>query len=117
MTDDKTITIEDVANQASISLDSLSEECSRTVLFDLAKYCIDWQLVGKRLGLSDTDITAVDSDNNTKDRKRVGVLEKWKDRCAFKATYRVFIEALLSQGMAQTAIEACKVIGTAASRQ
>ena len=117
MTDDKTITIEDVANQAGISLDSLSEECSQTVLLDLAKYCVDWHLVGKRLGLSDADITAVNSDNSTEDKKRVGVLEKWKDRCAFRATYRVFIEALLSQGMTQTAVEACKVIGAAASRQ
>ena len=112
----KTITIEDVANQASISLDTLLDECSPTVLLDLAKYCVDWQLVGKRLGLPDADITAIDNDNTTEDRKRVGVLEKWKDRCAFRATYHVFIEALLSQGMSQAAVEACKVIGAASSR-
>ena len=116
VTSHKTITIEDVANRASVSLDTLSDECCQTVLLDLAKYCVDWQLVGKRLGLTVADITAVDNDNSTEDRKRVGVLEKWKDRCAFRATYHVLIEALLSQGMIQAAVEACKVIGAASSR-
>ena len=111
----KTVTIENVANRAGISLDTLSDECSPTVLLDLAKYCVDWQLVGKRLGLPDADITAVDNDNTTEDRKRVGVLEKWKER-SLRTSYRVFIEALLSQEMTQAAVEACKVIGAASSR-
>ena len=113
MTSHKNITIEDVVNRAGISLDTLSAECSQTMLLDLAKYCVDWQLIGKRLGLTNADITAVDNDNNIEDRKRVDVLERWKERFSFRATYRVFIEALLSQGRTQDAVEACKVIGAA----
>ena len=116
MTDNKIITIEDIANQASISLDILSEECSRTVLLDLAKYCDRWKLVGQRLGLSEAEISDIDGDNRTAQEKRVGMLMKWKGR-SLTTSYRVFIEALLSQGMTQAAIEACKVIGAAASRQ
>ena len=113
MTSHKNITIEDVVHRAGISLSTLSEECSQTVLLDLAKYCVDWQLIGKRLGLTNADITAVDNDNSTEDRKRAGILEKWKESFSFRATYRVFIESLLSQGRNQDAVEACKVIGTA----
>ena len=116
MTDHKAITIKDVVNQASISLDILSEECSRTVLLDLAKCCDRWKLVGQRLGLSEAEISDVDGDNRTAQEKRVGMLMKWKER-SLTTSYLVFIEALLSQGMTQAAIEACKVIGAAASRQ
>ena len=111
-TSHRTITIEDIANQASISLDGLSEECSQTVLLGLAKYCDRWKLIGQRLGLTNTEISDVDGDYRTTQEKRVGMLIKWKER-SLTTSYRVFIDALLSQGMTQAAVEACKVIGAA----
>ena len=116
MTDNKTITIEDVANQAGISLASLSEYCSWTVLLGLAKYCDRWKLVGRCLGLSEAEISDIDGDNRTVQEKRVGMLMKWKER-SLTTSYHMFIEALLSQGMTQAGVEACKVIGAAASRR
>ena len=80
-------------------------------MLDLAKLCVDWKLIAKRLGLSDAEVTAVDGDYRTVDEKRQVMLGKWKDKFAFRATYRVFIEALLSNGKAQDAVQACKVIG------
>ena len=71
---------------------------------------MDWQLLGFHLELTKADIAEVDQDCQTVDERRVGMLWRWKDRFAFKATYRVFIEALLACGKAGDAIEACKII-------
>ena len=71
---------------------------------------MDWQLIGFHLQLTKADIVAVDGDYRSIDEKRVGMLGRWKERFAFKATYRVFIEALLSCGKASDAIKGCKAI-------
>ena len=52
----------------------------------------------------------MDEDYRTAEQKRVEMLRKWKEKFAFKATYRVFIKALLSCGKASDAIDACKAI-------
>ena len=71
---------------------------------------MDWKLIGFHLGLTEADVVAVDGDYRSIDEKRVGMLGRWKEKFAFKATYRVFIEALLSCGKASDAIEGCKAI-------
>ena len=58
---------------------------------------------------------SVDGDNRTVEEKRVGMLEKWKGKFAYRATYHMLIESLLSVGKSTDAIEACKVMGTAAA--
>ena len=71
---------------------------------------MDWRLIGLYLDLTKADIAAVDEDNRTADEKRAGMLGRWKEKFAFKATYRVFIEALLACGKAEDAVDACKTI-------
>ena len=71
---------------------------------------MEWQFVGFQLDLTKADIVAVNGDYGSVDEKRFGMLGRWKEKFAFKATYRVFIEALLSCGKASDAIEACKDI-------
>ena len=93
-------------------LDVLDQECSQQVLLRLAKHCMHWQLIGYYLLLTEHEITAVDGDYRLIDEKRIGMLGRWKEKFAFKATYRVFIEALLSCGKASDAIDACKAIVT-----
>ena len=105
------LTLQDVAAQAGLkTLDVLDQECSQQVLLRLAKHCVDWQLTGFHLELTKSDIVAVDEDYRTAEQKRVEMLRKWKERFAFKATYQVFIEALLSCGKASDAIDACRAI-------
>ena len=43
------------------------------------------------------------------------MLEKWREKFAFKAKYQTLVEALLAEGKSTDAIEACKVMGTAAA--
>ena len=105
------LTLQDVATQVGLkTLDVLDQECSQQVLLRLAKHCVDWQLTGFHLELTDGEITAVDGDYRSVDEKRIGMVRRWKEKFAFKATYRVFIEALLSCGRASDAVYACKAI-------
>ena len=110
------ITSEDIAARAGVSFDSLSNsQCSQVVLLDLARFCVKWKLIGRRLGLTDAEVSAIDSDHKKEEEKRVGMMEKWRDIFAYRATYLAFIEALLATGMTQNAIESMKVIGAALS--
>ena len=102
----------EVANQAGVKLDVLSQECPSTVLVDLAEFCEDWQLIARRLKLTQADITAIDVDKRTEEVKRVVMLEKWKERFASKANGETFIEVLLAARKTTQAIEAAKIIGT-----
>ena len=107
------LTLQDVAAQAGLkTLDILDQECSQQVLLRLAKHCVHWKLTGFHLELTKSDITAVDGDYRSVDEKRIGMLGRWKENFAFKATYRVFIEALLSCGKVSDAIDACKTIAS-----
>ena len=100
-----------MAAQAEIhNLNIFDQGCSQKMLLDLSKHCVDWRLVGKYLDLNKADIAAVDEDNRTADEKRAGMLETWKEKFAFKPTYRVFIEALLACGRTEDAVDACKTI-------
>ena len=62
------------------------------------------------VGLTEADVAMIDSHNRTIEEKRVRMLEKWKSKLAYKATYRTIIEALLAEGRSADAVEACKVI-------
>ena len=107
------ITLQEVAAQAGIgNLDIFDQECSQKVLLDLSKHCVDWRLIGLYLDLTKAEIAAVDEDNRTADEKRAGMLGRWKEKISFKATYRVFIEALLFCGKVSDAVEACKTIAS-----
>ena len=91
-------------------MDILNQECSLEVLLSLAKHCVDWQLIGFHLKLTDGDLIAVDGDNWTVDEKRVGMLRRWKEQFAFKATYLLLIKAQFACGRTSDAINACKII-------
>lgn len=81
------------------------------MLPEVANFCKEWKLIGRHLKLTGADIAAVDGDNRTVGDKRIGMLSKWKDKWAFKATNRVLIEALLAVGNASCAIAAANIMG------
>ena len=85
--------------------------CSQQDILELFKFCVDWQLIGAYLKLTEANITAVDGDYYSVTEKRM--LRRWREKFSFKATYRVFIEAL-SCGKPSDALEAyaCKTIAS-----
>ena len=98
--------------EAGVSVHSLSKKCSKEVLPDVAKLCVDWQLIANHLKLTEAEIAAIDGDNRTVEEKRIAMLQKWKEKLAFRATYGVLIEALLAAGKASSAVDVAKIIRT-----
>ena len=108
---DSGATLQEVAVHAGIDkFDIFNQECSQKILLDLAKHCVDWRLIGFYLGLSGADVAAVDGDYQSVDEKRAGMLGRWKEKFAIKATYGMFIKALLACGGTEDAINVCKTI-------
>ena len=90
------ISIEEAADHTGVGLDILSKECSDDTYLLLANFCLDWRLIGRHIGLTDADLAAVDVDNRSEEGRRIGMLKKWMEKFAHKATYRALIEALLT---------------------
>ena len=108
---DTSVSLQDILIQAGLQgTDILKQECSRQLLLSLAKCCVEWRRIALHLELTDADIAAIDGDNRTIDEKRIGMLVRWREKLAFKATYKVFVEALLACGRTSDAISACKII-------
>ena len=107
---DNKVSIQEVIAKAGISMDVLEQECSSGMLPNLANFCVDWKLVGFHLKLTRAEIAAIDGDNRTVDEKRIGVLVKWREKFAFKATYRVLIQGLLDCERMSDAVDVCKAV-------
>ena len=101
-------TVDELADQAGAR--DLDRECTNVDFLDLHKFFDPWELTGQHLKLTQSQISAVDGDHKTTDQKRLGLLQKWKETFAHKATYRVLIAALLACGKAEQALEVCKIL-------
>ena len=101
-------TVNELADQAGAR--DLDRECTNVDFLDLHKFIDPWELTGQYLKLAQSQISAVDGDNKTTDQKRLGLLQKWKDIFAHKATYRVLVAALVACGKAEQALEVCKIL-------
>ena len=90
----------------------LELECSSEMLPNLANFVVNWRVLSFHLKLTEAEIAAIDEDNHTVDEKRIGMLVKWRGRFAFRATYRVLVQALLDCGRVSDAVDMCKALSS-----
>ena len=102
------LTVDDLVAQSGVK--NIDEECSDADILQFGDFCDPWKQVGLYLHLTKAQLSAIDDDNRTVSMKRLGVLQKWKEMNAFKATYRVLIEALLKCGKTDTALKVCEIV-------
>jgi len=100
-------TLDELLEKTGILPTQLYTSCTLEHLQDIAFFLESWQTVAPHLGLSTADMEEVKSDAVSEQRKRKKVLEKWKARFAFKATFRWLIKALLEIGRADEAEKVC----------
>lgn len=53
---------------------------------------------------------AIKQNAHTHELRKLDMLRKWKEKKAWKATYRIFIEALLSYSKAEHARDVCELL-------
>ena len=111
---EKTI-LEVITSEAGITILDLDKECTEHAILGLAKFCDPWQWVACHLKLTKAEINAIDEDCRSTDVKRLAVLQKWRQKFAMKATYRVFVDALLRCGLVMDASDVCKLVKPVAS--
>ena len=85
----------------------LNKEVEDVEFYELSQYLTKWKLLASKLGVK-ADVYTIESERA--DMQRVKFLEMWKQRCAFKATYRVLVDALLSINQADNARGVCQIL-------
>ena len=58
----------------------------------------DWKVIGRLLNLTRDEINEVDEDNEKVVRKKIGMLDRWWQKNATKATYLRLAEAFYAKG-------------------
>ena len=107
MADKSPITANELAKKAGLSLESLDFPFRVDHAHILAGFCDPWETIGYHLRLNSAEINAIKEDNSSAEKRRIATLQAWKEKFAYRATYRVLIEALISCGHAQQALDLC----------
>ena len=108
---DQPMSVEELTEHVGIATSALGQRCSEAHLRKIAKKISNWEQYAKPLGLSDQHIQEIRTDNNLEyGMKALQVLEKWKKRNAFKATYINLIRTFLDQDDAELAEQICKLL-------
>ena len=102
------LTLKDLIAKSGVK--NVDRECTNEDILAFGDFCDPWMEVGLYLGLDSAELSAIDEDNRTVSLKRLGTLQKWKSRLAFKATYRELITALLKCGKTDQALKVCQIL-------
>ena len=97
------VTLDELPEEVGTSHKQLDETCTNEHLHDIALPLKSWRILAPQLGLSSSEVEAVDEDAHSEKERRQKFLESWKAKFAFKATYRLLVEALLKIGSADQA--------------
>ena len=95
--------IEDIAKEAGVLLQDFDRECRDCDLNDFAELCDPWELIGRHLGLTQSQLNAIKEDYSHTDMRRIKVLQKWRES-SLRPRYRNLIEAFLKCGMTEQAL-------------
>ena len=99
--------------ELSISPKLLDQKCSDEHLKSISLF-LDWRRVAPHLGLSERDIEEVEFEKKTESERRLKVLQKWKGKYGYKATFRNFVTILLAVENADDAERVCCLLQTPA---
>ena len=103
------VTLQELINHVGVVDKALDERCSDEHINKISQY-LPWKLVAPHLLLTETDIDDIDRDGKGENDKRWKALLTWKERQAFKATYKMLIEGLLTTGRATCAESVCSLL-------
>ena len=105
------VTIIELTDHVEIKPEDLDKKFSEKHLAKFAKNIANWEQFAKPLGLSDQNIMEIKTDLNLDQQtKTVRMLEKWRKRNGFKATYKCMALFFLEQEDVDLAEEVCKLV-------
>ena len=110
------ISPQDLMEKYQLSPHQLDKEVSEGHLMDVSWIIADHEILGRELGLNGAEMTAVNADSSTHQLKKIEMLRTWKQKFAWKATYRQLIEALLKCRKGDDAQKVCELLAPSKHR-
>ena len=104
------VTLDELLEEVGISPFQLDKPCTSEHLQDIALFLESWRTMAPHLGLSKIQVEEVESNGRAETEKRQKILESWKAKFAFKATYIVLVKALLKTSKADLAERVCRLL-------
>lgn len=103
------ISLQDLRGRFQLSGELLDAPLNEEHLREASRIIDDHDTLGLELGLASSEMTAISSER-TLQLQRSAMLTKWKQKFAWKATYRKLIDALLKCSRADLAQEVCELL-------
>ena len=104
------VTLDELLDKVGVKPTQLEEVCSDEHLRKIAQSLESWRELSVHLELSGADVEVIERDKCSVPEKRQQMLQKWREKFDFKATYRVLVEGLLSIGNAKMAHTVCHLV-------
>ena len=102
--------LSDLLQEVGVSIEQLDKNVSDNHLCSISVFLTSWETVATSLGLNVADVQAIEADGRGAEDKRMKMLQRWKNKFAFRATYRKFVKALLRLEMADLALKVCRLL-------
>ena len=102
------ISLQDLIERFHLSGDLLDASLSDEHLRDVSRIIADQKILGSELGLTSADMTTINQ--QPPEHQRLAMLEKWKQKFDWTATYRKIIDALLKCTRADLARQVCELL-------
>ena len=87
-------TMNDILSHYDLTEEHLKKECPPEVRLRIAKELSEWNLVGRYLGISKQDLTAIGRQYDTEAQKKVAMFDIWHESEGSSATYLKLANAL-----------------------
>ena len=104
------ITLDELLEETQVCPRKLNECASDNHIREIALLLPSWRRVAEYLELNENDLDDVEQDGKDEQDKRLKVLQKWKRKFGFKATYMKLVAVLLSLARADIAEKICYLL-------
>ena len=104
------LSVQDLVKSCGVQETLLDKEVTYIRFYEISRCLCEWKLAALKLNISQAEVDAIERENGKAELQRVNFLGVWRQKMAFKATYRVLVEALLSIGRAEDARGVCRAL-------
>ena len=102
------ISLQNLIERYKLSDELLDETLCEEHMREASRVIDNHEILGPELGLSAAQMDAINQKQAPVLLQRVAMLQKWKQKFAWKATYRTLVEALLKCSRADLAQQVCE---------
>ena len=105
------VTLNDLLQHHGLSEDNLNQEIASDKIHEISTLLTDdWRLLAPKMNITEAVVNEIKRDNDSEELKKIGFLKKWKKKQSIRATYRVLVDVLMSNGNSNDASRVCQLV-------